>query len=155
MMRAAVSVIGLGLLLLIAAPALAADELVAFIDVAGAPGDGEQALASALKRRLAAKGVKSVNRPAVGVYEVQGTVRMSPATRGKETIRIHWTVFGPEGTRLGNITQTRIVRKGSLDRRWGAAADMAAGAAAKDILKLLPQQNDGSQKAAAPTGVAP
>lgn len=154
-MRAAVSIIGVGLLLLLAGPALAADELVAYIDVVGAPGDGEQALASALKRRLAAKGVKSVNRPAVDVYEVQGMVRMSPATRGKETIRIDWTVFGPEGTRLGNITQTRIIRKGSLDRRWGGAADAAAGAAARDILKLMPQKNDGAQKAAAPVGAAP
>ena len=154
-MRAAVSVIGIGLLLLLAAPAFAADDLVAFIDVAGAPGDGEKALASALKRRLAAKGVKAVSRPAVDVYEVQGMVRMSPATRGKETIRIDWTVFGPEGTRLGNITQTRIIRKGSLDRRWGAAADAAAGSAVQDILKLMPQKNDGAEKAAAPTGAAP
>ena len=154
-MRAAVLIIGIGLLLLLAGPALAADELVAYIDVAGAPGDGEKALASALKRRLAAKGVKAVSRPAVDIYEVQGLVRMSPAARGKETIRIDWTVFGPEGTRLGNITQTRIIRKGSLDRKWGAAADAAAGAAVRDILKLMPQQNDGPHKAAAPAGAAP
>jgi hypothetical protein len=64
---------------------------------------------------------------------------MSPAERGKENIRIDWTIFGPEGTRIGNVTQVKEIRKGSLDRHWGAAADAAADAAAQDILKLLPQ----------------
>ena len=45
-------------------------------------------------------------------------------------MRIDWTVFGPDGTTLGGVSQTRIVRKGSLDRKWGPAADAAARAAA-------------------------
>lgn len=137
MVRAAVFVMGIGLVLLLAGPAHAADEIVVFIDVAGAPGDGEKALTKALKRWLATEGVKAASAPAVGVYEVQGTVRVTPAKRGKENVRIDWTVFGPEGTRLGMVTQTKIIRKGSLNRRWGAAA----GAAARDIFKLLPHSS--------------
>ena len=155
MVRAAVSVIGIGLLLLATAPAFAADELAAFIDVAGAPGDGEQALERALSNRLLNEGFTVTGTPAVNAYEIQGTVRMSPAKRGKETIRIDWTIFGPEGTRLGNVTQTRVIRKGSLDRRWGAAADAAAEAAAQDILKLLAKQSDGPHKAQAQGGESP
>ncbi len=139
MVRAAISLICLGLSLLIVAPARAADGLAAFIDVAGAPGDGEQALERALSNRLANEGFTVTGTPAVNAYEIQGTVRMSPAERGQENIRIDWTVFGPEGTRLGNVTQIKVIRKGSLDLRWGAAADAAAAAAAQDILKLLPQ----------------
>jgi len=140
--------LGLGLSLLAAGPARAADEaaaeqptaeLAAFIDVAGAPGDGEQALERALSNRLLNEGFTVTATPAVNAYEIQGTVRMSPAERGKENIRIDWTIFGPEGTRLGNVTQVKVIRKGSLDRHWGGAADAAAAAAAQDILKLLPQ----------------
>ena len=150
-MRASCGVSGVGVWLR-AGAGRAADELVAYSDGGGAPGDGEKARASALKRRLAAKGVKAVSRPAVDVYEVQGLVRMSPAARGKETIRIDWTVFGPEGTRLGNITQTRIIRKGSLDRKGGQAADAAAGAAVRDIIQHKPQQKHGPHKRPPPHG---
>ena len=135
MVRVGVSVIGLALL--IAATALAA-ERSAFIDVAGAPGDGEQALERALSSRLLDEGFAIRSMPAADAYEIQGTVRMAPASRGKENVRIDWTIFGPEGTRLGNVTQVKEIRKGSLDRHWGAAADAAADAAANDILKLLP-----------------
>jgi hypothetical protein len=137
MVRVGVSVIGLGIALLIAAPALAA-ERSAFIDVAGAPGDGEQALERALSDRLLDQGFAIKTMPAADAYEIQGTVRLAPAARGKENVRIDWTIFGPEGTRLGNVTQVKEIRKGSLDRHWGSAADAAADAAAHDILKLLP-----------------
>jgi hypothetical protein len=137
MVRVGVSVIGLGIALLVAAPALAA-ERSAFIDVAGAPGDGEQALERALSDRLLDQGFAIKTMPAADAYEIQGTVRLAPAARGKENVRIDWTIFGPEGTRLGNVTQVKEIRKGSLDRHWGSAADAAAGAAAHDILKLLP-----------------
>jgi hypothetical protein len=136
MVRVGVSVIGLGIALLIAAAALAAQR-AAFIDVAGAPGDGEQALERALSDRLVDDGFAIKSMPAADAYEIQGTVRLAPATRGKENVRIDWTVFGPEGTRLGNVTQVKEIRKGSLDQHWGAAADAAADAAAHDILKLM------------------
>jgi len=139
MFRRSVLVVGLAFTLL-AAPAFAADggERLAFIDVAGAPGDGEQALERALSNKMLDQGFAVTGTPAVGAYEIQGMVRLAPAERGKESIRIDWTIFGPEGTRLGNVTQVNVIRKGSLDRRWGSAADAAAAAAAQDILKLLP-----------------
>ncbi len=148
MVRRAVSVIGLGVCLgvclavsqLAAAPVFAADgERLAFVDVVGGPGDGPQALSRALSNQLLDQGFAVTSTPEVNAYEIQGTVRTAPASRGKENVRIDWTIFGPEGTRLGNVTQVNVIRKGSLDKRWGAAADAAAKAAAQDILKLLAQ----------------
>jgi hypothetical protein len=81
--------------------------------------------------------------PQVDAYEIQGVARVLPAERGKETIRIDWTIFGPEGTRLGNVTQTKVIRKGSLDRHWGAAAEAAASAAVLDMMQYLPKQGGG------------
>jgi len=121
-----------------AAPAKAEAPL-AYITVVGAPGDGEQALGAALTRRLLAAGVKSATTLQTNVYDVQATVRVSPAPGGKQSIRIVWVVFSPAGDQLGVVAQTRDVRAGSLDKKWGAAADAAAGAAADDIVKLLPR----------------
>ena len=143
MLRYACSVFGLGFALL-AGPVLsgsvrAEDERLAYIDVAGAPGDGEQALERALSNRLLDQGFTVTGAPAVNAYEIQGTVRLLPSERGKETVRIDWTVFGPQGTHLGNVTQTKEIRKGSLNARWGWAAEAAASAAVPDILQYIPQ----------------
>jgi hypothetical protein len=126
------------------APAFAADTdqtphpPAAYVTVVGAPGDGEQALASALGRRLGALGVKQATAFESDVYDVQGTVRVSPAPRGKETITIIWVVLAPDGNQLGITRQTKQVKKGSLNKRWGSAADAAAAAAAAQIVQLLP-----------------
>lgn len=111
---------------------------LAYVTVAGAPGDGEQALADALSRQLEARGVKGADAFQADVYEVQGTVRMAPAGKGKESVTIIWVVLAPDGTQLGVTRQKKDVRKGSLDKKWGAAAYAAAAAAAQDIVKLLP-----------------
>jgi hypothetical protein len=110
----------------------------AYVSVAGAPGDGEQALAAALGRRLSALGVTQATAFESDVYDVQGTVRVSPAPGGKETVTIIWVVFAPDGNQLGVTRQTKEVKKGLLDKRWGGAADAAAAAAAADIVQLLP-----------------
>jgi hypothetical protein len=111
---------------------------LAFIAVVGAPGDGEQALIVALTKRLSAVGVKPGSAQATNVYSVEGVVRVMPAKGGKQSARIDWTIFAPDGNTLGGVSQTKIVRKGSLDRKWGAAADAAAWSAANEIAKLLP-----------------
>jgi hypothetical protein len=84
-------------------------------------------------------GVKQASAFEANVYDIQGTVRVSPAQGGKETVTIIWVVLDPDGNQLGVTRQTKEVKKGSLDRKWGPAADAAAGAAATDIVKLLPQ----------------
>lgn len=137
---------GLGLIIVLLAPvsAPAADELAAYVDVAWAPGDGKEALERAISNRLLDKGFTVTGAPKVNAYEIQGVARLFPAERGKETIRIDWTIFGPEGTRLGNVTQTKVIRKGSLDRHWGAAAEAAAMAAVQDMMQYLPHGDGGS-----------
>jgi hypothetical protein len=147
MIRNAFSVFGLCIALLLAmldlsadaADEFVADELAAYVDVVGAPGDGKEALERALSNRLLDRGFTVSSSPAVNAYEIQGIVSLSAAGRGKENIRIDWIVFAPDGTRLSNVTQTNVIRKGSLNRRWGPAADAAAEAAAQDIFRLLPQ----------------
>lgn len=111
----------------------------AYVSVAGAPGDGEQALATALAKRLSAMGVKQASIFEANIYDIQGTVRVGPAQGGRETVTIIWVVLDPDGNQLGVTRQTKEVKKGSLNRKWGPVADAAAGAAATDIVKLLPK----------------
>lgn len=146
MPRAAIHLICLCLALLALAPAFAeeaarpaSEPLLAYVTVAGAPGDGEQALASAMTRRLQAIGMKPTTEFQANVYEIQGTVRMKAASRGKQSVRIFWVVLDPNGKQLGVISQTKQVRKGSLDRKWGGAAEAAARAAIDQIAALLPR----------------
>jgi hypothetical protein len=110
---------------------------LAYISVAGAPGDGEQALAAALGKRLSAAGVKTATSLTGNVYSVEGIVKMTAVKGGRQSVRIDWTIFGPDGNTLGGVSQTRIVRKGSLDKKWGPTADAAARAAAWEISKLI------------------
>lgn len=110
---------------------------LAYIAVAGAPGDGEQALAAALGKWLSAAGVKTATSLAANVYSVEGIVKVTAVKAGRQSVRIDWTIFGPDGNTLGGVSQTRIVRKGSLDKKWGPTADAAARAAASEIAKLI------------------
>jgi hypothetical protein len=116
-----------------------ADGRLVYVTVAGAPGDGEEALAAALTRHLLAAGLKPADAFQANVYEIQGSVRVAPAPVGKESIRIVWVVLGPDGTQLGVVKQMNEVRKGSLDRRWGDAAYAAASDAAAQIVGLIPK----------------
>ena len=96
-----------------------------------------QGLAAALGKRLSAAGVKTATSLAANVYTVEGIVKVTAVKGGRQSVRIDWTIFGPDGNTLGGVSQTRIVRKGSLDRKWGPTADAAARAAAWEISKLI------------------
>ena len=109
--------------------------------VTGAPGDGQRSLATALKKRLYAGGVKLANGTAINVYMVKGSVKISDASGGKQSIRIDWQVLDPTGKKLGTVSQQNMIPRGSLNGPWGAIADAAAGAAADGIIKLLPKSS--------------
>lgn len=109
--------------------------------VAGAPGDGQRSLTTALKKRLYAGGIKLANGTTENVYMVKGSVVLSDASGGKQSIRIDWLVLDPSGRRLGTVSQQNTIPRGSLNGPWGAIADAAAGAAADGIIKLLPKSS--------------
>lgn len=124
-----------------ARPVKAGPSKVLVGSVSGAPGDGRRSLPTALKKRLYKRGIKLANGASGGVYTVKGTVKLTSASGGKESIRISWQVFDPNGKALGTVTQQNNIPKGSLNGPWGAIADAAAGAAADGIIKLLPKSS--------------
>lgn len=113
------------------------DQRTAVPTLAGAPGDGNAALADALRRELTKNGVP-VAEGAAASYKVLGRVAMGQPKDGKQTIQIDWNVQNAAGKSLGTVTQKNEVPQGSLDGQWGRTADAAAAAAAQGILKLIP-----------------
>jgi hypothetical protein len=119
---------------------LPSGERLAYITVAGAPGDGEQALTKALYDALAARGVKQASFSDTNVYEIEVIVRLEAGAGGKQNVKINWIVFDAEGNTLGHVSQSKSIRKGSLDKVWGPAAKAAANAASGEIMELLQQK---------------
>jgi len=107
--------------------------------VAGAPGDGQRALADALKRNLASRGVKLTTKPSLQTYTVKGNVAMGRPAAGKQDIEIKWLVLDPKGQKVGTVAQKNKIPQGSLNGKWGKTADAAATAAATGVAKLLPK----------------
>jgi len=130
-----------GILAILGSASVAADaERLVYATVAGAPGDGEQALTRALYDALAARGVKQASFTDTNVYEIQAIVRLEADKGGKQSVKINWIVFDAEGNTLGHVSQTKSVRRGSLDKVWGPAAKAAANAASGEIMELLQQK---------------
>ena len=121
------------------ASASATDRLV-YVTVAGAPGDGEQALSKALYDALAVRGVKQASFNDTNVYEIQVIVRLEAGAGGRQDVKINWIVFDAEGNTLGHVSQSKSIRKGSLDKVWGPTAKAAANAASGEIMELLKQK---------------
>jgi hypothetical protein len=144
LLRAAAAVLGLVLFIAAAAAVTGAststtDRLV-YVTVAGAPGDGEQALTKALYDALAGRGVKQASFSDTNVHEIEVIVGVEPDMAGKQSVKINWIVFDAEGNTLGHVSQSKLIRKGSLDKSWGPAAKAAANAASGEIMELLQQK---------------
>lgn len=108
--------------------------------ITGAPGDGQTSLAAAMKKHLAAQGLKVTDSKTANTYAVKGVVEMGQAAEGQQPITIRWIVIDPSGRQLSNaVIQRNKVEQGSLDNAWGPVADIAAGAAAVELAKIVPK----------------
>lgn len=113
--------------------------------VAGAPGDGDTALAKALRQALEASSFGSADSAEAAAHFVQGTVTADPPREGSQRIAIRWQVTTADGHEVGEANQENMVPAGRLDRRWGGIAVLAAQAAAEGIAEILQQAgNDGT-----------
>jgi murein DD-endopeptidase MepM/ murein hydrolase activator NlpD len=121
-------------------PSKMAEERIAVAGIVGAPGDAATSLSAALRKALAGAGFIVVEETTVGTYRVEGTITLGQAKNGIQAIAIEWVVSGPDGRKLGSVSQKNDVPEGSLDGAWGRTAEQAATAAAGGIVSLLPQR---------------
>jgi hypothetical protein len=128
-------------------PGAAPGGLIAIIPaVTGAPGDGNAALANAMRQELQQAGLSSGN-PGQKGYTVAGKVTAGAVKDGKQSIKIDWRVADPAGTLLATVSQNNEIQAGTLEGQWGAIATDAAQGAATRIKQLI----DESQASAGAT----
>lgn len=111
---------------------------VAVRKVNGAPGDGNNSLATSLAAVLKHQDLDIVD-PAKGKPDlaVDCDVKLDPVKDGKQHVKIVWRVARPDGGEIGQVAQENDVPRGQLDGAWGDIAYMVAMAAESGIMQLV------------------
>jgi hypothetical protein len=124
---------------------------VALRPIEGAPGDGGESLARAMRQFLgrAAIAVVEENRNPAAI--VVGRVAVTDLAAQQQEVRIDWTVLAPDGRRLGTIGQANRIPAGRLDGPWGGIANAVAENAVQGLSDLFDQLSAAS---AAPPSTA-
>lgn len=112
-------------------------------EIAGAPGDGNAALATALRHALQSGPFGLAETADGAAHVVRGIVTADPPKDGNQRIAIAWQVRTPDGREVGKANQENTIPAGRLDRRWGGIAGLAAQAAAEGIAEILQRAGDG------------
>jgi hypothetical protein len=108
------------------------------LPVAGAPGDGRDALKLAMAAALTlAKLTVLPGEGTSNTLSVAGTVKIDRPQNGQQHIAITWTLRQSDGSQLGVVNQENAVPQGSLDQHWGEVANLVAEAATPGILALI------------------
>lgn len=105
--------------------------------VAGAPGNGEVALARAMEVALEWQGATLALEPDDHAFLVLGSVALSDAEPGAQRVEVVWEVLRPDGQRLGVVSQVNTVPHGALDGEWGPIAAAIARGGAQGVIDLL------------------
>ncbi|TCZ59932.1 hypothetical protein [Roseicella aquatilis] len=122
--------------------------------VAGAPGDGNAALAARIKEFLGGDGFVVQDSAQGATYGLHTEVRVVPAgTPGVERVEIQWIISRWDGEELGRVVQMNEVPAGRLNRLWGDIAYVAAQEASAGVKTVVANAQPGP--ANPDTGAAP
>jgi hypothetical protein len=106
--------------------------------VAGAPGDGDQALARSISELLKKQDLAIVSDPqAKADLVLDADVTVGKPKAGKQNVKIVWHVRRREGGEIGTVGQENDVPAGLLDGAWGDVAYMVAASAQDGIMTLV------------------
>lgn len=107
---------------------------IRLLPLAGLPGDGDAALAAAMRTMLKRGGLTVVDGEAD--FQLRGQVTVTPGRSGEEVLAVAWTVVrGSE--ELGASTQQGSVPKGRLAGAWGSLAADIAGGGAEGVVEIV------------------
>lgn len=112
------------------------------IDMGPAPGDGREALASALGDALRRRA--PTPQWNAGHYIVRGEVALAATANAEPSLAIQWQVVADDGRLVGTVIQANAVSPAQVAVRWGRLAGQAGEAAASGVLSLLTQPAKGA-----------
>lgn len=111
--------------------------VVRLLPLTGLPGDGDKALAAAMRRMLERAGLKVTETEGPADFTVRGQITLTPGGGADETLAAAWVVAIADGTDLGSAAQQGAVPKGRLTQPWGSlAGDIAAGGA-EGVIEII------------------
>lgn len=129
---------------------------VAVRKIDGAPGDGDNSLASSMTAVLKHADIELVDaangKPDVAV---DCEVKLTPAEGNKQHVKIVWHVDRAAGGEIGQVAQENDIPRGQLDGAWGDIAFSVAMAAADGIVQLVDRAAPGQRRAPAATAATP
>jgi hypothetical protein len=106
--------------------------------VEGAPGDGGEALTSAITMLLKRQDVAVVSGPqAKADLSLDADVGVAKPESGKQHVKIVWHVRRQNGSEIGNVVQENDVPAGLLNGAWGDLAYTVAASAQDGIVELI------------------
>jgi hypothetical protein len=106
--------------------------------VTGAPGDGGNALTSAITEILKKQDLAVVTDPqAEADLVLAADVDIARPKAGKQHVKIVWHVRRKDGGEIGTVGQENDVPTGLLDGAWGDVAYMVAVSAQDGIMELV------------------
>lgn len=110
--------------------------------VAGASGNGNEALTAALKTALRERDLTISEDPRQAGFIIDGDVDMGAPASGRQYVRIEWRVSTVTGEEVGKAVQENTVIAGSLDGEWGQVAEAVSNAAVRGIKDLFKDADD-------------
>jgi hypothetical protein len=106
--------------------------------VAGAPGDGGEALARAITELLKKQDLAlTSDAQAKADLLLDAEVTIAAPKAGKQNVKIVWHVRRKDGSEIGTVGQENDVPAGLLDGAWGDVAYMVAVSAQDGIMELV------------------
>ncbi|WP_162915269.1 hypothetical protein [Desertibaculum subflavum] len=107
--------------------------------VEGAPGDGNQSLARAMRLLLGRQQIALVAAEESNAITLLGQVSVLPAG-GADRVDIQWIIRASDGRTLGTVRQSNTVPSGTLSGPWGPIAYAAAEGGVDGVMQVLETQ---------------
>ena len=101
----------------------------------GLPGDGDSALARAMRNALERHGILVV--ASGGDYIVEAKVTVAAGPPGQDILAVSWTVRRPDGGSLGAVDQKGAVPAGRLRLPWAELARDVAQGGADGVVQVI------------------
>ena len=111
--------------------------VLAFTGVTGAPGDGNIALARAMRAELVKAGQEMSDAAGRADFTLSATVTIAPAAGNAQRVEIDWLVQDAKGKEAGRVVQLNEVPKGMLSLAWGDVAYVVAAEAAGGVRDVI------------------
>jgi hypothetical protein len=110
---------------------------VFFSGVSGAPGDGDSALAAAMRRDLPSHGSTLVGGSQSADFTVTGLVKAQPDQNNQLLVELDWVVKDAGQRQIGQVTQLHDLSPADIQPYWGDVAAAAATEAAAGVNDVI------------------